>query len=105
MQTFEAEHPKSSYASQSATMRAEFEKQRAREDQERSAMATLGLEIRDFRSYWTVDPNVLGGEAVVVPFFRHRAAPLLIPLSAAENSCGAPGWACLSLRAMVSNHV
>ncbi len=45
----------------------------ARAEQERTlrdAAKNLGVQISNVRTYWTEDPNVLGGVALVVPYIR-----------------------------------
>jgi len=43
-----------------------------RERKEKEALAELGVEIYDFRTYWTIKRDVLGAQELAVPFIRFK---------------------------------
>lgn len=53
-----------------AREREELKAALAKEGEASSNARELGIEISNVRTYWTVDPNVLGGRELVIPYIR-----------------------------------
>jgi hypothetical protein len=49
--------------------KAEQEEEKRKNDEQ---FAALGIQILEFTSYWTADPNVLGGKELLIPYLRFK---------------------------------
>lgn len=74
---FEKLHRPGAFKEHVEKLRDELKAAVEAEQKASAALAKLGLEISSFQSYWTVDPNILGGEAVLAPYMRFKVKNLL----------------------------
>jgi hypothetical protein len=77
LDAFEKSHRPGALKERVATLRADLKTTVEAEQKATETLAKLGLEITNFQSYWAVDANVLGGEAILAPFLRFKVKNLL----------------------------
>ncbi|GEM_PF-2116726 len=87
LDAFEKSHRAGALKERVATLRADLKTTVEAEQKATETLAKLGLEIANFQSYWAVDANVLGGEAILAPFLRFKVKNLLqVPITDLEFS-------------------